>query len=63
MNNVVLRKWRIALSITLECLKSLKNVSSATITINSECSTQWLVPFFSRLNRCNRFNHYHASVA
>ena len=41
MNNVILTKWRIALSIDIRVLEDkLKNSSSAKITISSECSTQ-----------------------
>ena len=60
MNNVQ-TKWRIALSITLECLRIIEEWYEC-YDHDSECSTQWFVPF-SHLNHCNSFNCYHASVA
>ena len=65
MNNVILTKWRIALSIGhRSAWESLKNSSTAKIMISSECNTQWIMPFFfSCLNHCNSFSCYRASLA
>ena len=47
MNNVTLTKWRIALkNWHRRAWESLKNSSTAKITISTECSTQWFMLFF-----------------
>ena len=43
--------------------ESLKNSSSSTITISSECNTQWFMLVFHVLNCCNSFSCYHVSLA
>ena len=47
MNNVTLTKWCIALKYWhRKAWESLKNSSTAKITISTECSTQWFMLFF-----------------
>ena len=48
MNNLVLTKWHIPLSIYIQVLENHWKMVQVLrmITMSSECSTQWFMPFF-----------------